>query len=104
MPRITEIQICFNILNPEKEAILSSKWDTFKEKVFCFYEEQIQNEEQLKLLKTVQKTVSLDCKDYIYTVLLTKERTSERNYHYWDSQESFVRTCRRTNVADHKNL
>jgi len=46
-------------LNPEKEAILSSKWDTFKEKVFCFYEEQIQNEEQLKLLKTVQKTVSL---------------------------------------------
>jgi len=45
-----------------------------------------------------------DCKDYIYTVLLTKERTSERNYHYWDSQESFVRTCRRTNVADHKNL
>jgi len=46
-------------LNPEKEAILSSKWDTFKEEVFCFYEEQIQNEEQLKLLKTVQKTVSL---------------------------------------------
>jgi len=46
-------------LYPKKEAILSSKWYPFKEKVFCFYEEQIQIKERLKLLKTVQKTVSI---------------------------------------------
>jgi len=34
-------------------------WERSKETVFWFYEEQIQNKECHKLLKTAQKTVSI---------------------------------------------
>ncbi|XP_070854082.1 uncharacterized protein [Drosophila suzukii] len=105
------IKIDFNLLYPEKGDILFRKWDPFKEKVFCFYGDHIQNKECLRILKTAQKTVSIDSKDYIYTILLTsvvsnnswaviKGTNKRKKFSLLDSQESLV--LRINSIADYE--
>ncbi|XP_070067915.1 uncharacterized protein [Drosophila takahashii] len=104
------IEIDFEIMYPGRSSFLFSKWETFKNKIFNFYDYNISNEACKGLLKQTKLCKKIDSQDYLISILLCAVLPSTARFKnetgklmkratILDSQESFV--LRLTTVNDY---
>ncbi|XP_067615182.1 uncharacterized protein [Eurosta solidaginis] len=94
------IEIDFQFIYPEKTHLLLSKWETFKTKIFSYYEKNTTNEYCRQLLSTAKSSDNKDIQDYLFTILLNSVLPSSSRF----KSESGKKTKKVTIVDSQESL
>ncbi|XP_065720810.1 uncharacterized protein [Drosophila suzukii] len=96
-----KIDIDFDLMYPGKGFHLLSKWQEFRQKIMCYYEDNIINEHCKAQLLLVKNCTNIDAQDFIIATLLNAVLPSSARFKnedgkftrkatILDAQESFV--------------
>ncbi|XP_067634959.1 uncharacterized protein [Eurosta solidaginis] len=103
------VNLDFNLINPQKDNLLKTKWDNFKTKIVNYYYANIWNQQSIDLLNQAKTTKKIDCQDYVFTILLNSvllpsarfsvDGNTKKKATIKDANESFV--LQLTTISDY---